>query len=69
MSKTILISGGSDGLGKAIATKLAPAHKLIILSHNSEKLAIVSKELGCDFAVADVTDYASISSAIEKVLV
>jgi len=64
----ILISGGRDGLGKAIATKLTPANKVIILSHNQEKLKNVSKEIGCDFVLADVTDYSSLAAAVKTVL-
>ncbi len=66
--KNILISGGSDGLGKEIAKKLSPDNKVIILSHNREKLLSVSQELKCDFVEADVTDYSSVSTAIETVL-
>ncbi len=68
MPKTILISGGSDGLGKAIATKLSPSNQVIILSHNREKLVTVSKEIGCDFVEADVTDALSLGAAIDTVL-
>lgn len=64
----ILISGGSDGLGKSIATKLSPNHRVVILSHNQEKLEAVSKEINCDFVTADVTDYSSINTAVKKVL-
>jgi len=68
MSKVILISGGSDGLGKSIATKLSPNHQVVILSHNREKLEVVAKEINCDFVVAEITDYSSINAAVEKVL-
>ena len=68
MSKVILISGGSDGLGKSIATKLSPNHQVVILSHNREKLEAVSKEINCDFVEAEITDYSSVNTAVEKVL-
>ena len=64
----ILISGGSDGLGKAIAVKLAPANKVVILSHNREKLEMVAKEINCDFVEADVTDFSSLTTAVGTVL-
>lgn len=68
MKKTVLISGGSDGLGKALATRFAPEHQVVILSHNEEKLKQVSSEIGCDYVVADVTDYGSLEMAFKKVL-
>lgn len=64
----ILISGGSDGLGKALATRFAPEHQVVILSHNEEKLKQVSTDLGCEYVVADVTDFSSLEMAFKKVL-
>lgn len=68
MPKTILISGGSDGLGKSIAEVLTPNHQVIILSHNQAKLETVAAELKCDFVYADVTEFSSIKLAVDKVL-
>lgn len=36
--KTILITGGSDGLGKALAEKLARDHQVVILARNEQAL-------------------------------
>ncbi len=68
MPKVILISGGSDGLGKAIAKKLAPKNQVVILSHNKEKLEAVAKEFNCDFVEAELTDYDSLKSAVTQVI-
>ena len=38
MSKVIVITGGSEGLGKAIAKRLIKDNKVIIISNNEEKL-------------------------------
>ena len=43
MKKVILISGGSDGLGKAIAKKMCKNHIVVIIATNEEKL---KKETG-----------------------
>lgn len=64
----ILISGGSDGLGKALASKLSPNHQVIILSHNEEKLKQVSQELNCDYVTADVTNYSLLEQAVNRVI-
>lgn len=63
--KTILISGGSDGLGKAIAKQLAAGNKVIILSPSEEKLRRAADEIGCDYKVCDVRNYAQVKRAIE----
>jgi len=55
--KTILISGGSTGLGKAIAQVLAPNNNVIILARNEAKLQATAEELGCKYVVGDVRDY------------
>jgi short-subunit dehydrogenase len=65
--KTILISGGSDGLGKAIAAKLSPHHNVIILSPNEEKLRIVADEIGCTYKVCDVRDYEQVQKTVNEV--
>jgi short-subunit dehydrogenase len=65
--KTILITGGSDGLGKAIAARLAPHSKVILLSPNEEKLKAVSQELGCEYKVCDVRDYAQTEKVAQEI--
>lgn len=66
--KVILISGGSDGLGKAIAEKLAPDNLVVILSHNIDKLREVARELNCDFIEGELTDYDSLRSAVNQII-
>ena len=66
--KVILISGGSDGLGKAIAEKLAPYNHVIILSHNLDKLRVVSKEINCDYVEAELTDYETLKDAVNMII-
>ena len=68
MKKVILISGGSDGLGKALASKMVETHTVVILSHNFEKTKVTAEEIGCDFVSADVSDYLQVETAIAQVL-
>ena len=68
MPKVILISGGSDGLGKTLAKLLTPKESVVILAHNKEKLEAAAKEIGCDFVEAELTDYNSLVSAVKKVI-
>lgn len=65
--KTILITGGSDGLGKAIAAKLSPSNKVIILSPNEEKLRKTASQIGCEYKICDVRDYDQLQAVIAEV--
>jgi short-subunit dehydrogenase len=64
--KTILISGGSEGLGKAIAKKLANDNDVIILARDEAKLKATANELGCRYIVGDVQDYVAMQKICEE---
>jgi len=66
--KVILITGGSDGLGKAIAEKLATEYRVVILSPSENKVKSVADKFKCDYVVADVTDYESLRQAVKKIV-
>ena len=68
MNKVVLISGGSDGLGKTIAENLARDCKVIILSPSEEKLKKVASEIGVDFSVADVSDFEKLDAEVKKII-
>jgi 3-oxoacyl-[acyl-carrier protein] reductase len=65
--KTILITGGSDGLGKALAEKLAPANKVIILARNEAALHKIAEDIGCSYYVCDVRDAKQVAATFAKV--
>lgn len=67
MKKVIVISGGSDGLGKEVAKYLTTQNNVVILSDNNDKLIACANEIGCDYQVCDVSSTNSINSAIEKI--
>lgn len=68
MGKIILITGGSDGLGRSIAENLVKNFTVVILSPSEDKLKKVSKEIGCEYAVGDVSNYESIVEATTKIV-
>jgi NADP-dependent 3-hydroxy acid dehydrogenase YdfG len=68
MRKVVFITGGTDGLGKAIAKQLAPNHDVVISSWNAQKAEQVAQELGVEFTVADVRNFDSINTAINSVI-
>ncbi len=67
MKKVVVISGGSDGLGREIAQKLASDYSVILLAHDSVKLKQTAKELGCDFLVCDISSEKEIESAVSAI--
>ena len=68
MPKIIVISGGSDGLGREIAQTLSVINQVVILARNEEKLKVTAAQINADFVVADVSDYASVEKAIAHVV-
>ena len=60
-----VVTGGASGLGEATARMLASAGvKVAILDMNAERGEEVAREIGAVFCKADVTDEASIDSAL-----
>ena len=54
MSKTIIITGSSDGIGAAAARRLSAAgHSVVIVGRSSDKTAAIARELGSDHFLAD----------------
>lgn len=68
MSKIVCITGGASGLGLAMATALAPNHKVIILDLQLADCKRVAKELGADYVVADITKPTAVTGAVAKIL-
>ena len=66
--KTILITGGSEGLGREIARRLAQSNKVVILAPSQEKTQEAAQEIGCDYVVADVSDYGQVEAAVSSVI-
>jgi len=64
--KHVLITGGTDGLGKALAQKLVTAgYTVTILGQNEAKATLVAAELGCKFVVADVSKADQAAAAVK----
>lgn len=69
MNKVIVITGGSEGLGKEIAKSLVSnSDKVIILARNEEKLKQTSSEIKCEYEVCDVSNSKSVETAISNII-
>lgn len=67
MRKTIVITGGSDGLGKALAEYLTKENNVIILATNEEKLKTVANDNNCTYKVCDVSNYDMVENTINDI--
>ena len=68
MNKNILITGGSDGLGKTLAAYLSCDNNVVILATNEEKLKEVSIQNNCKYKVCDVSNYGVVESVINEII-
>ncbi|HET9411806.1 MAG TPA: SDR family oxidoreductase [Candidatus Saccharimonadales bacterium] len=66
--KTIVITGGSDGLGKALAETLAPSNKVIILARNQAALHAIATDIGCNYYVCDVRSSTQVSQTFTQII-
>lgn len=65
--KRIIVTGGSRGIGKAIAHRLIiEGAKVIITGRNEESLKNCSEELGCKYLILDMLDISNFDSFIEN---
>ena len=64
--KKIIITGASDGLGKAIAKELRD-EELILISRNESKLKELSEELNCKYYICDLADYNQIANVMSQI--
>jgi len=68
MKKTIVITGGSDGLGKSLAEHLSKENDVIILATNEEKLQKVANDNNCKYKVCDVSNYELVNNTINEII-
>src|SRR5579872_747343 len=68
MKRIIVISGGSDGLGKSLAQALVTDNTVIILAPNEEKTKAVASSIDCEYEVCDISDSASVAHAVSAII-
>lgn len=68
MKKTIVITGGNEGLGKTLCTKFSKEHNVIIIATNKEKIINTMEETNCDGIICDIRNYKNIEHAIGKII-
>ena len=68
MGKVILITGGSDGLGRTLTESLSQENDVIILATNEQKLIEVDNSNNCNYEVCDVSNYKLVEKSIKKII-
>ncbi|MEP1354189.1 MAG: SDR family NAD(P)-dependent oxidoreductase [Tateyamaria sp.] len=71
MTKTILITGATDGIGRLTALQLAQQeHQVLVHGRSPDKLAEVAQEIGGDVEtyMADLSVLSDVQALIERVL-
>lgn len=69
VGKRILVTGGTGGLGRAMAARfVAEGAKVLITGRNEDKLKQISSELGCEMLPFDLTHVDGIGSFVKRVI-
>jgi NAD(P)-dependent dehydrogenase (short-subunit alcohol dehydrogenase family) len=68
MKKVVLISGGTDGIGRVTAQALRDRHTVIILSNDGPKCLRVAGELDVSCVVGDAADFGAMQRAVDTVV-
>lgn len=67
MKKTLIITGGNDGLGRELVKQFSSNHNVIILAKDDCKSEKVAKEFCCQYYHCDLTNIESLKNAFEKI--
>lgn len=65
--KTILITGGSSGIGLEIVKKIAKNNRVIVVARQQDKLEKLREEYGIKFYQADLSDVHSLPSLSQQI--
>lgn len=65
--KTIVITGGSDGLGKALAENLSKDNRVIVLARSTDALKELADRTGCEYIVCDIKSAEEVQDAFVKI--
>ncbi|RQH03026.1 SDR family NAD(P)-dependent oxidoreductase [Natrarchaeobius oligotrophus] len=67
--KIAIITGGSAGIGKAIAAEyVEKGAEVVIASRGEERGVEVAEEIGCEFRQCDVSEYDQVETLVEGVV-
>ena len=66
-NKTVIVTGGSTGIGRAIAAELVDRGASVVIANRTEETGRETAEaLGCSFIQCDVSSYDSVESLVDR---
>ena len=65
--KTILITGGTGGLGTAVVTRLVSDYRCVVLYHGQEAFDALKRSVAVDGVSADVSNDAEVTRAVSSI--
>jgi short-subunit dehydrogenase len=65
--KHVVITGGSDGIGEALARDLCSDFQVTLLARNADKLEQLANDTGCSFIVCDIRKSDDVQRAFDEV--
>lgn len=65
--KTLVITGASDGIGKALSERFAKEYQVVALARNEQALQEIAKQTGCNWQVCDVRDAQQVAKAFDDI--
>ena len=68
MKKVICVTGGSDGIGRAIAKHFSKDYTVVALARNAEKLNQISKNYGVKCYALDVTNFEQVEDVMSHII-
>ena len=66
--KVICITGGANGLGRAIVARFSKDYQIIILDYDQTAATATAKEFNCDYQTCDVSDHQSVKKAVDFII-
>jgi short-subunit dehydrogenase len=66
--KIICITGGANGLGRAIVARFSKDYQIIILDFDETAAAATAKEFNCDYHFCDVANHESVKKAVDFII-
>jgi short-subunit dehydrogenase len=70
-NKVVVITGGSEGLGKVVAKKLAQLKaKVVIVAFEEDKLKATAQEIGNDtkYYVCDISESSQVTTTVQQII-
>ncbi|MGE5682038.1 MAG: SDR family NAD(P)-dependent oxidoreductase, partial [Bacillota bacterium] len=66
--KTVVITGGSSGIGAAAAKALRESSADVIITGRSEQTKLIAEETGCDYYLADYSRFSDVHKLAQTLL-